>query len=373
MKRVGFIAWRPFIEDNKYYKEWINEQIVSQIDEINSVDELWYISSCKLLGCIEDYKNFQFYFCEVINKKHIFSLNFKNFRFFLENILPKFDVIVTSQPHYPFIMLLNKYAKKYGVKTVFIQHGMQVKNESSVVKERLNILRKKQSLVSSIALIKQLFMCLKIDYKVSILTIKNILSKSNALFFPEYLPKEYRFDYLKVYSQEEYNKYITKYNKESVEIILDPDIKLYLNYSGKKYTNKKKYVLYIDDKVIKDYNQYKKFNKLVDFFNDNNYDFFYLPRARNDEQPEYDKLNKKIIFLPPRSINEYIDNAEFIISNWSTLLNLPLYLKKKILIPYDENIIKYMKEKGYYQKFKNSNNVIFLNLQREKEWKSMLL
>jgi len=361
-KIVGFIGWRPFSEDNKYAVEWINTTVINQIEEISSINDIWYISSCKLLGCIEDYENFQFYFCEVINKKHIFNLTFSNFEYFLKNTLKHFDIIVTSHHHYPFMMLINKYAKKYGVKVIFVQHGMQNDINKDVGKARLKGFINKYTFSSYIGLLRQLVLSLKIDSKVTYLVIKNILSKGSALIYPKYIYDEYKYTLLKVYSESEKKVYLKIYDENKIDMMLDPDIKLYLNYKGEKYKSQKPYILYIDDEVIKDYELYNEFNNFVDEYINKGYNFLYLPRARNDQKPKIEKLNKKIKFIEPRTINKYIDNVEFVISTWSTLLNLPIYLEKNIKIIINNEIMKTFTTLEKYKEFKKYKNIEFVFL-----------
>jgi len=367
MKKIGLIGWRPFVENTTYSKEWGEIQILSQIEELESLADLHYISTCELIGCIQTFEEFQFRLCDVMNRKHIISLNFNNFRYFLENILSQFDILVTSHHNYPFMMLINKYAKKYNVKVIFIQHGMQNDISKEVGRSRVKGFLNKYTLANYKALFKQLFFSLRMDSKVTYLTIKNIIFKGSALIYPRYFRDEYKFDKLLVYSEKEKNIYATLYNKSQIHIILDADIKLYLNYKDEKYKSVKKYVLYIDDEVIKDYKLYDDFNNfVVSNFLEKGYDFFYLPRGRNDQLPIYGKLHKDIIYLEPRSINKYIDNADEIISTWSTLLNLPIYLKKKMILLVTNDILKQMKQINKYDEFTKNKNINFFNLKEMK-------
>jgi len=365
MKKIGLIGWRPFIENNKYYKEWLNTQIVDTIDNIKSIEDITYISSCNLLGCLQSNKDFQFYMCELINNKHILNLTFKNFKYFLEHVLQEFDYIITNHHNYPFMMLINKYAKKYDTKIIFVQHGMQNDIIDGVAKARIKGIFNKYTFSSYVALSRQLFLSLKIDPKVTYLTIKNIISKGSALIYPKYFSSAYKFNKLYVYSKKEKNLYLNLYEDKDINIILDADIKLYLKYTGEKYKSNKKYILYIDDEVIKDYNLYKKFNLLVDKYMQEGYEFYYLPRARNDQQPYYKKLNKNIKYLEKRTINKYIDNAEYVISTWSTLLNLPIYLEKNIILIANKKIIHDMKQINKYNDFVENQNITIIDLKND--------
>ena len=60
--------------------------------------------------------------------------------YFLENVIEKFDVIITPNYHDPFTMLLNKTAKIKGVQTFFYQHGINTVQSNSLTVNRKRLL-----------------------------------------------------------------------------------------------------------------------------------------------------------------------------------------------------------------------------------------
>jgi len=378
-KNVAFMAWRPYLENTKYYREWIST-VLGEIDCLTDIEDINYISTDDLLGKVKNY-NLEFYIGEIINNKHIINLDFSNFKFFLEHVLPNFDIIITSHHHYPFILLLNKYAKKYNIKTILVQHGIRTnidETEKFPVFKRLNafISFKKEYFLNVIGLLKQIVYAMLIDPKVSHLTIKNLFLKRNALVYPLFLKKEYKFSQIYVYSQEEYSKYLNIYDKKDIKMMGDPDIQLYLNYiSSLKpiWKQTKPYVLYIDQGLIgtNNYISHKEFNKFVNLLIKNEYDFYFLERPKINEETDKKYLHYHIKYLPPRSINKYIDNAEYTISHWSTLLNLPMYLHKKIIILVNTKINLFLKENNLYEKFSQREKNIFLDVSSLEEIKDI--
>ncbi len=299
-----------------------------------SLDNTHLISTHDIFGIVEN-KDKQFYLERVaFGQYKTIVLTLDNMEYFLENVIEKFDVIITPNYHDPFTMLLNKTAKIKGVQTFFYQHGINTVQSNSLTVNRKRLLefwhsyefRKK--ITSFPRLLLKIFF---IDRRISLNVLKNVIGVGGGWVSPSNIPSEYKFSKVYVFSEKDRLRYINSgYQDKQVVIMGDLDFLEYQNYKGSIYTSEKKYILYIDDYCIERFDLYDSFNRFSDEVISKGFDFIFLQRHKIDQKVNFKRLNGKIIIAEPKSINKYLDNACVVYGTVSSLIKLPLRLGKKV-------------------------------------------
>lgn len=366
-KYIGVLSYGCYDPLTRHFEEYYF-QIYRQIVDIE-MGEIIHISTQFLKGEKETIKQ-QFDFTKITHNKHrVFCLNFSNLDYFVKNILPKFSIIISVEPHWPFVLYINKYAKLYNTKIIFIQHGTlegRNKHSTELIQSRfLALFKHKRVMYNYIAFLHNILYFLRRDIKIVKFVLKSILNRSLGLSFPiKEVDSNYLYDELYLLSEDDKNRFLnlTSYKVNQIIILESPDFINYKKYKGIKYKSDNKYVIYIDDYSIELHNLYDQFNKFVNYVILKGYDFVFIPRHREDEQLNRDLLDQRIIFAEKKSIYKYIDNADYVFGHVSSLLLLPLRLNKLVYSLVSKKLMEDLSSLHNIEKFKSYSNFYIINL-----------
>ena len=267
------------------------------------------------------------------------ALDKNNLWQFLSRDIKKFDLIIDQGEHYPLSMLVNKYAKKHGVLTIDV-------HQANDFYDRFFNVPLYWKIISYLDLPLRLrfrgfrhlmYVLLKYDPKLFAFIVKHF-NIAGFRFYPS-LPSEYRFD--KCFVQGNKYKQIYKlmgYTDNDVVIVGDRDLHKYNNWKGDSYQSDKPYIIYVDSNDAVNYAFQNELNELAKYIINQGYDFLFYPHPNLSDE-FLALLNKNIKVLQKRTIEKYINNADFVFTHNSNMVQLLVYARKRFCLLYDKKMV----------------------------------
>jgi len=265
-------------------------------------------------------------------------LDKSNIDIFLNRTMKKFDMIMEQGEHFPLSLLINKYAKKHGVITVD-SHQANDYYDNYFDKHSIFLKRMKDYLYFFYQLrykkMRDLWRVVyKYDKNLFLFLTKNF-KKAGFRFYKD-LPPQYRFDKCFVYGNYYKKIYgLMGYKDQDIIVSGSYDLTKYerLRHQTKPYISSRPYVIYCDSQLIQRYGFVQAFNNFANCMIKKGYDFFFNPHP-NLPDDFIHSLDSRIKVIPKRSINNYIDNADFVFMHISNMINIMAYVQKKFCFLY---------------------------------------
>ena len=270
----------------------------------------------------------------------VIALDKNNIDRFLQEDMKKFDLIIEQGEHFPLSLLINKYAKKHGVITLDIHQSNDYYDKLmsvSILWKLLSYLNFIYRFVRYRYFRHLIRVLIKHDIRLAAFVIRRF-NITGFRFYPS-LPAEYRFNkcfvcgnkFKRIYKQ-------MGYQDNEVVIRGDYDLTKYQRYNGEIYSSDKPYVIYIDSYNVMKYTFHSEFNKFAMSMTSAGYDFFFYPHPNLNEE-FFTLLDKNIKVLPKRTIEKYLENADFVFVHNSNMVNILIYAEKRFCFIYGPKMI----------------------------------
>lgn len=306
-------------------------RVVSELKNSISEDQVKILT----YDSIQNYSNGFNEKQKIINGVDVVDVSlFKTKKF--DRIIDAFDPQVVIMLNHSFIMdrVAIKTCRKKGIKTVFIQHGIQsfeLSKKTDIIKTVFDKIRR-YSTYLQFYILQDLSKL--VDYKFY--KMLYLMLRTNYSLSPSEKSDEIHCDYAFAWGEAYRQSYIksNNYNPDNVFIIGYPDYDRFLKEKGKSFDLQARAYGFISqpllvDGIISEEEHHSLINYLLPFSKD-----MYLKIHPRDDLNNYDKLIENGAIVVDE-VGDFFENSNKIIGHFSSLLYLALMQNKEVII-YDK-------------------------------------